>query len=508
MLTGDLVALSPLLMLGTGVVATLLAAATRRSSPAVAWVAGAGLTATCLAVPYAASVAPRAVTSLLVVDRLALFFMALVAASALAVTVLGHGYWRERPHRAAEFHVLVLLATLGAAALAASTHIVSLFLGLETLGVALYGLLAYARGEAQSIEAGLKYLVLAATSSAFLLLGAALIYAEAGTMELGRIALGLAQGGARQAWILPGLVLVLVGLGFKLALVPFHMWAADVYQGAPVPSTALVATVSKAGVAALAARLLLTVGAVGCKPFAVMLTIVAALSMLAGNLLALRQMNLKRMLAYSSIAHMGYLTVALLGAGWLVGEAVAFYMLAYSAATLAAFGVIAVCSGPDRELDEVTDYQGLFWRRPALAAVLALALFSLAGLPLTAGFFAKYYVVAAGASAGRWASVLVLAVGSAIGLFYYLRVVVAMFSSTECDVASRPSPATSRVCAGAAVTLACLAALLVWLGVAPAPLIGWLNPAAPDSAGSATAAVGPPHGAPLLKERTLQATAR
>ncbi|HZD03370.1 MAG TPA: NADH-quinone oxidoreductase subunit N, partial [Longimicrobiales bacterium] len=326
-----LLALSPLLILSGTAVAVLLGTALGRSHRLAAAGTAGGLALALAAVPAASSASPGRVTALLSLDRFAYFYMGLVLSAGLAVCLLSYGYLEERKEDREEFYVLLILATLGAAVLVAGSHLASFFLGLELLTVSLYALIAYPHGgDGRPVEAGLKYLVLAAASSSFLLFGMALVYSRFGEMEFARIGASVAAAGAfRDAWILLGTAMILTGAGFKLAVVPFHMWTPDVYEGAPAPVTAFVATVSKGAVFALLLRYFAASGAYGSGPAMKVVGLAAIASMIAGNLLALLQDNVKRMLAYSSIAHLGYLLVAFLGGGSLAGEAATFYLLAY-----------------------------------------------------------------------------------------------------------------------------------------------------------------------------------
>ncbi|MEE8526222.1 MAG: NADH-quinone oxidoreductase subunit N [Thermoanaerobaculia bacterium] len=460
MTRADLIALSPLITLAAAAVVLMLAIAWRRSHRLSAAIAAVGLGATLVAIRWASSVTPRQVTPLLAVDGFALFYSALLCAASLVVVLLAYGYFQKRDQQREELYLLLLLATLGSVVLVGSTHFASLFLGLEVLSVSLYALIAYPRASKHSVEAGLKYLILAAASSAFLLFGMALVYAETGSLEPATMALLLAAGGGPFA--IAGLGLMLTGIGFKLALVPFHMWTPDVYAGAPAPVTAFVATVSKGGMFALVLRFFVPLSSRDGELFLV-LSLIAVASMFVGNLLALLQDNVKRLLAYSSIAHFGYLLVALLAGGDLGVEAATYYLVAYFVTILGAFGVVSALSGEGREALAVSDYQGLFWSRPWVAAVFTASLLSLAGIPLTAGFLGKFYVLAAGVDAALWVLVIILVVNSAIGLFYYLRLVVAMFSQGEAESPKIPWPA--------AAALTVLAVLLIWLGVDPEPLV-------------------------------------
>jgi NADH-quinone oxidoreductase subunit N len=462
-----LLALLPLLLVAATSVIVMLAAALRRSHALALGLTLAGLSGAFCSVFFGHL---RQVTALLAIDSYALFFMGLIVAASFTVVLLAYGYLAEREGNREEFYVLILVATFGAMVLAASTHFVSFFLGLEILSVALYALISYLHGRALPVEAGIKYLVLAAASAAFLLFGMALIYADLGTMDFARMAQLLASGVAvNPALLLPGVILIVTGIGFKLALVPFHMWTPDVYEGAPAPVTAFVATVSKGGMFALLLRYFHQSGAHSFSPVFLVISIIAVASMFAGNLLALLQNNVKRILAYSSIAHMGYLLVAFQIGGPMGGGAAAFYLVAYFVMTLGAFGVVTLLSERQRDADLLDDYRGLFWRRPALALVFTAMLLSLAGIPLTAGFLGKFYIVAAGASAGAWALILILVTTSAIGLFYYLRIVVVLYQQPAAsDRAHEPVPLRAPA---AAVVLAALTVILVWLGVYPMPLL-------------------------------------
>ncbi len=409
--------------------------------------------------------APHAVTSLLVFDYYALFYMALVFAATLAVIGLSFGYLKKQGGTHEEFYVLLLLAAFGSAVLVASSHFASFFLGLEILSVSLYILMAYVRNE-RGVEAGIKYLILAAVSAAFLLFGIALVYAQTGTMDFGQIATRVKHLGSPPTLMLTGISMIIVGIGFKLAVVPFHLWTPDVYEGAPAPVTAFVATVSKGAVFVLLLRYFTQIGLQSYSTLSLIFGTIAIASMLVGNLLALLQTNIKRILAYSSIAHMGYLLVAFLASGPLVIAAVTFYLVAYFITTLGAFGVITVLSDGAREADRIDDYRGLAWQRPWMSAVFTIMLLSLAGIPLTAGFIGKFYIVAAGVHSALWTQVVILVMSSAIGLFYYVRVIVALYAHP----AGR-SVLVAPLSVPGGLILAVLVVLLVGLGAYPSLLI-------------------------------------
>jgi NADH-quinone oxidoreductase subunit N len=427
------------------------------------------------------------VSLLLTADSYTRFFVGLILLITFAVTLLSRGALGSgRETHAEEYCMLLVLAALGTAVLVSARHFVTLFLGLELLSVSLYALIAFSRRE-RGIEAAIKYLVLAGVSSAFLLLGIALLYARTGTLELARLE-AMIGAGARHASaaalaadpiVLAGVGLLIVGFGFKLGVVPFHMWTPDVYQGAAAPVTAFLATASKGAVAAVLLRYANALGFLRGGPFWMLLALIAGASMFAGNLLALRQSHLKRLLAYSSIAHLGYILVALLAGGTAASRAVVFYLVAYSITTLAAFGVVAVLAATSRpragvvgeageaDPDDLADYRGLGRRRPWLAAVLAASLFSLAGIPLTAGFIGKFLVFGAGTASNLWALIVILAVNSAIGIYYYLRVIVALYLAPGEEAAPAAAAPRPRVALSGGIALAALLLALLWLGVAP-----------------------------------------
>lgn len=465
----DAIAALPLLVLAFTALVLMIAVAIHRHHGVTLGLTLAGLAAAFATLWIAASAAPRQVTPLLIVDRYSLFYFGLLIAADFPVALLAHDYLEQHEIDRDEFYILMLIATVGGCVLVASSHFASFFLGLEILSVSLYGLIAYLHLRRLPVEAGIKYLVLAAASAAFLLFGMALIYADLGTMEFADMGRSLAVSG-HGTLLLSGFALIITGIGFKLAVVPFHLWTPDVYEGAPAPVTAFVATVSKGAVFALLLRLFFQVGANRIPQIALIFTIIAIASMLAGNILALLQDNVKRILAYSSIAHLGYLLVAFLASGALAVEAVTFYLVAYFITTLGVFGVVSVLSRETAEADRIEDYRGLFWRRPGLAGVFTVMLLSLAGIPVTAGFIGKFYVLAAGASAGSWALVIILVVSSAIGLFYYLRIVATMYAA--------PSEAAPSLAPGSFLgetALAALTCLLLWFGVYPEPLLQMIH---------------------------------
>ena len=471
MTSAELITLFPLIILSAGVVVIILIVAFYRNHSLTMALTLVVLTLAFLSLTKVSFSNSPQITTLLALDRFALFYMGLLFAATFATVGLSYGYLKVRRGNREEFYILLLLAALGAAVLVASTHFASFFLGLEILSVALYALIAYPRLQGDALEASLKYLILAGASAAFLLFGMALVYARLGTMEFTRIAAlfqsTLPKGGS--IWVLAGLGMLVVGIGFKLAVVPFHLWTPDVYEGAPAPVSGFVATVSKGAMVALLLRFFLQLDFSAHGPLDLVFSLIALASMCIGNLLALFQTNVKRILAYSSIAHLGYLLVAFLASGEMALMAVAFYLVAYFVTTLGAFGVITLVSGEERDADRIEDYRGLFWHHPWLAGVFTAMLLSLAGIPLTAGFIGKFYLVLAGVNSALWLLVVVLVLTSGIGLFYYLRVILPMYERPSRKEEAIPLSPSIPVVGG--VVVAALTLVLIWLGVLPAPLM-------------------------------------
>ncbi len=475
----DLIALAPYLVIAATAVIAMLAVAVRRNHLLTAAIGIGGLALAFCFLFVGFPFLPRQVTALLILDQYAYIYLGLIIVSGITVALFAYGYLEKSAALPEEFYLLLMTAVFGAAVLTAAAHFASVVLGLETLSVSLYALAGYLRRRERGIEAALKYLVTAAVSSAFMVFGMALLYAEFGVMDVGGLAGRAAAAGGLPVMLAAGTALIVTGLGFKLALVPFHLWTPDVYEGAPAPVTAFIATASKGAVFALLLRWFGGSSALsGGVPFAVF-SIIAVASMFTGNLLALLQANVKRMLAYSSIAHMGYLLVAFLASGPLAAAAVTFYLAAYFVTTLGAFGIVILLSDEGGEADTLDHYRSLARRRPWIAGAFVAMLLSLAGIPLTAGFVGKFIVAAAGAESALWPLLAVLVINSAIGLFYYLRVGMVMFEPLGENAGDGggqegeggAGAASARLSPTGQAVLAILLVLLVWLGVYPGPLL-------------------------------------
>ncbi|MBV8062380.1 MAG: NADH-quinone oxidoreductase subunit NuoN [Nevskia sp.] len=415
---------------------------------------------------------PQTVTPLLVIDSYSAFYMGLVLAAGLATATLTFAYMEGYKANQEEVYILLALSALGGLVVVCSRHFAAFFIGLELLSLPLYGMIGYLVKERRSLEASMKYLVLSAVASAFILFGMALVFALTGSLSFDQIGKAAAtiRGPDHVALLVAGGML-LVGIGFKLSLAPFHLWTPDVYEGAPAPVAAYLATASKTAVLALLLRYFVESRAYQYDTLMNVLSALAILSIVLGNLLALLQDNIKRLLAYSSIAHFGYILVAFIATGALATEAVGVYLLTYVVTTLAAFGVVTLVSSPygDHDADTLWDYRGLFWRRPNLAAILTVALLSLAGIPLTAGFIGKFYVIAAGVDKRLWLLLAAVVFGSAVGLFYYLRAMAQLYMRAPW-VRKFSAPLDWAQNTGGLMLLA-LALLMLLLGVYPTPFI-------------------------------------
>jgi NADH-quinone oxidoreductase subunit N len=413
-------------------------------------------------------------------DGLSFLGTAIVLVMGLAVALSSRPYFAQREGERGEYFVLLLFAALGASVLAASSNLATLFLGLELLSVSLYALVAYRRERVEGAKAAFTYLILASVASAFLLFGMALVYYQTGSLELSSLTRTVAEGSGG-ALFTAALAMMGVGFAFKLAVAPFHMWALEVYEGASAPVAALIATLSKAAMAIPLIRVLTPYGAAPGGASSALAWTIAALagaSMIAGNLLALREERVKRMLAGSSIAQIGYLLVALTAGGAYGAAAALFYLAAYSLSTLGAFACIAAISPRDRDAGSREDFRGLASRRPLVAAVMTASLLSLAGMPLTAGFIGKFMLFSAGLGSGGGARAgaatqtlaILLALNSALSLFYYLRLLSTMYRS---EGKSDAGEGKLSLLAGTVLALIGLAILV--LGTAPGPALSLIS---------------------------------
>jgi NADH-quinone oxidoreductase subunit N len=406
----------------------------------------------------------RAFGGMVVLDTYALFVDVTIAYSTGLVLLLSLDYLRRRGVEAGEYYALVCFSATGMMLLASAADLIVIFLAVELMSLSLYVLVGFFSDRLASGEASLKYFLLGAFATSFLVYGIALIYGATGTTNLEQISV-VAPGLGRDSMLLIGFGLLLVGFGFKISSVPFHMWAPDVYEGAPTSVTALIATGSKAAAFAALLRVLLS-GLRAAQPdWVALLSVAAVLTMTVGNVVAIAQSNLKRMLAYSSVAHIGYMLVGVVAGGsWGTGG-VLFYLLAYTFTTVGAFGVILLLERGDQEAVNLEDYSGLATSHPLLALTLSLFLLSLIGVPPTAGFVGKFYLFAAAIRAGYvWLAVIAV-LNAAVAAYYYLRLIVYMYMR---EPEGLPTVSAPSLPGGLALGIAAWG--VVQLGLMPAPL--------------------------------------
>jgi NADH-quinone oxidoreductase subunit N len=424
--------------------------------------------------PETTTVVPQeALAGALANDGISLFTRLTVYLTALLVIPMGYGYLQDRRINRAEVEPLLLLSVVGMVALATANDLITLFIALEVLSLALYVLAGLARRDRRSQEASLKYFIMGAVASAILLYGMALLYVATGTLELPAIGASLGLVTTPRGVATLGLALVTVGIGFKVALAPFHLWTPDVYQGAPTNVTAFMAAATKAAGFAAALRLYLVAFPQLSSLWVPMLSVLAAITMLYGAYLAVVQRDIKRMLAYSSITHAGYATIGLVANSTAGLSATLWYLLTYAVATLGAFGCVIAIERNRRGEVTLLDLRGLGRSTPALAGFLSLCLLSLAGIPATAGFVGKLAVFQAGVEAGLTWLVVIGVLSSVIAAFFYLRIAGVMFLEDAEEGRGEPV-----VTSGLSTAVALSSALVVFLGVQPQLLLQLADDAA------------------------------
>ena len=362
----------------------------------------------------------------LALDSYALFFNGIFCLAGVLTVLMSGSYLDLTKIRQGEYYALLLFAAVGMVLMAAATDLITIFLGLETMSIAVYVLAGIWHQRLASNEAALKYFLLGAFASGFLLYGMALIYGVTGSLQLAVIAEQVAAQGS-STLLLVGMGLLLVGFGFKVAAAPFHVWTPDVYEGSPTTITAFMAVGVKAAAFAAFARVFLYALAAVHAEWQGVVWVIAVLTMTVGNLTALVQTNIKRMLAYSSVAHAGYVLVAMVAGKELGGAAMMYYLVAYGFMNLGAFGVVLSLNRQDQPNEELRDYAGLGFRYPALGMAMAIFMLSLTGVPPLVGFTGKFYVFSAAVEAGYIGLAVIGVLNSAVSAYYYIRVIVTMY---------------------------------------------------------------------------------
>jgi NADH-quinone oxidoreductase subunit N len=440
------VVLSPILLLSFGIVLSLLMIAWRRSQKMIALFTQFILVSTLVLTFHLLSGdllvgSGVKITTLLSVDRFSYLSFVLICFSALVVVSLSSSVLKSEVEVHDEYYLLILLVVLGAGILVVSDHFASLFLGFELLSISLVGLVGYFREHKHAVETGFKYLILSATASSFMLLGIAFIYSQTGNLSFA-VSANVMPWSAQplQVFNSVGILLLFSGIAFKLSLAPFHFWSPDVYQGSPTPITLLMATVSKVAMFTVLIKCCFSQNYFNNESFIEIITAVALLSMFFGNILALKQQNIKRLMAYSSIAHFGYLlivlTVSSLQSTEFAWQGALFYLSAYLLANIAIFTVLLISEknrdimNGDRDI-HIVDWQGMFWKSRLSAVLVIFSILGLAGIPLTMGFVGKFYLLNQAVLFKSWWLISGLVIGSGIGLAYYLPLIFTLFKDDK-----------------------------------------------------------------------------
>ena len=447
----------------------------RRESKIYGTLSLATLLAAILAAIYAYSDAGPAFGGMLIVDGFATFFRVLVLGVGILTILPSFSFLKRQQAETSEFHALLLFSIAGQSIMAAANDLIIIFIGLEISSIASYILAGYLRDDKRANEAALKYFLLGSFATGFFLYGVALIYGETGSINLS-VVRAVVTGPDAPLPVMVGLAaaLMFVGLAFKVSASPFQIWAPDVYQGAPTPVSAFLSAGPKAAAFAIFLRIFMTAFAPIGHAWAPLVWASALLSMTIGNFAALLQTNVKRMLAYSSIAHAGYILVALAARSELGTAAVMFYLAAYAMMNIGAFAVVAHLSGKGDRFVSVDDFAGLATRQPATAALLTVFLLSFIGVPLTGGFFGKFYIFKAALESNLvWLSVLGL-LNSAVAAYYYLRILVVMYMREPSEAATAAEPLGT----GLTFALVLPALGIFFLGIFPSAVLNFAGKSA------------------------------
>lgn len=362
------------------------------------------------------------------IDNYSLFFNFIFLLSTGLVILISHSYIKREEINHGEYYALILFSTIGMMLMASGADLLNIYIGLEVMSISIYILTGFKRSKLISNEASLKYFLLGAFATGFLLYGISLVYGSTGAINLKQIAGFIAdKGSISNPLLLMGMALIIIGLGFKVASVPFHAWVPDVYEGAPTTITAFMSVGPKAAAFAAFLRILMTAFGSTHYEWQKIIYILALLTMTVGNVVAIAQTNLKRMLAYSSIAHAGYLLIALVAANDMGVSSVLFYILAYTFMNIGALAVVIIVSQKGDEFIQIHDFAGLGFKHPGLAVAMSLFMLSMAGIPPTAGFVGKFYIFSAAIKSGYIGLAVIGVINSVISVFYYLRIMVIMY---------------------------------------------------------------------------------
>ncbi|MGH2350008.1 MAG: NADH-quinone oxidoreductase subunit N [Chloroflexota bacterium] len=482
----DFWAISPILAMtltGCLVMVADLFTPPRRGQPHLAVLTLAGLAVTAaLSVSLWDYNQTSAFSGMVVADNFSQFFNILFVVIVAVTVLLSHEQLDREDFHAGEYYTLLLFSATGMMLMAGAGDLIMVFLGLELLSISLYILAGFSRRRLESEEASIKYLLLGAFASGFLLYGIALVYGNTASTNLGCVAEALGQPSAFAtdacptvaaadrvpALLLAGIGLLIVGLGFKAAVAPFHLWTPDVYEGSPTAVTAYMSVAAKAAAFASILRVFLIAFPSLVVDWSGMLAVIAIITMVVGNTAAIAQQNIKRLLAYSSIAHAGYILVAVVAANPLGVQSVLFYTLAYTMMNLGAFAVVILLGRRGEENVMLADYAGLGYRQPVLAAAMVIFMLSLAGIPPTAGFFGKFYIFSAAIQAGQYVVAILGILASVISVYYYIKVIYLMYMVEPSRDLGAPSRAPWATVAAAIAVIG-----VVLLGLFPQLILDW-----------------------------------
>ena len=376
------------------------------------------------------------ITTLFTCDGYGLLYSSLILMISIIVSCLAFRWFKQEQTSQGLFYLILVFMALGGVTLMYASHLMAFFIGVELLSIPFIGLIGYQYIQTHSLEAAVKYMILSTIASAFLLMGIAFYYAASGELTFSGLSYQLSTMTSQSPLLLMGVCLMLVGIGFKLSLVPFQLWLPDVYQGSPTIVALLLSTVGKVAIFCAIARLFLLAPIVNNETIRIILVFMAFFSILWGNLFAFIQSSLKRLLAYSSIAHFGYLFIALIAVQYqvLALETIGVYLIGYTLANITVLGVISLESHSNelRDHENEIDLSGLFWRRPILASAMGVGLLSLAGMPLTVGFIGRFLLILLGVTAELWWLMAAVVIGSALGLYFYARLVINLYLRPNC----------------------------------------------------------------------------
>ncbi|VFP79519.1 NADH-quinone oxidoreductase subunit NuoN [Candidatus Erwinia haradaeae] len=468
------IALLPLLILWFTVVAMVFSIGVKRNHHIIATITYLGLILALFSLYFVAEIGETDIASLFRVDKYSIFYTILVIIVSLFTCIFSYPWLSRIQINREEFYLLLVISTIGGITLSTANHFISLFIGIELMSLPLCGLVGYVFEENFSLEAALKYMILSAVSSAFFIFGMALLYANTGTLNFCALKAIINSGLIIQPLLVAGFGLMIVSFGFKLSLVPFHLWTPDVYQGASAPVGMFLASASKIVILGALMRLFISTSLRSIEVISFILTIIAVLSMLFGNLMALRQENIKRILGYSSISHFGYLFIACISGQDVKQslEVLSVCLVSYLISSVGAFGIVCLMRRfmKNKNPQLICSYRGLFWRHPILAIAMTIIILSLAGIPMTLGFISKFYLISIGVSSHLWVLIGALVLGSSIGLYYYLRIIISLYLTisnyTECSYLEY-----NWACTPSGISVLALAALLLVLGIYPEPII-------------------------------------